>query len=488
VLGSSSAGQVARKAAQGGSRPVSAALIFPGDSGTLGAMPLLEPVIWAKGTVLNPQHLQIQDRFLVDSLQFHLQALNFRPWGFQRLRIDQQALATGTFTLLEAVGILADGLLFDIPESDPAPSPRGIADRFAADQEILAVYLAIPHYREQGLNVANGIRDVEARYRAEVEMVRDDNTGQSERPVMMARKNFRLLFEGESQEGSSVMQVANVRKTAAGLYQLDPHFVAPMLDLSASDYLLSIARRLVEILSAKSSTLAGSRRQKNQSLADFTASDIASFWLLYTINTAFPIISHLYETRGGHPEALFSAMLQLAGSLTTFSQKVHPRDLPVYNHEDLGACFTELDEKLRFLLETVVPSNFVSLPLKLVQPNIYAVSIDRDEYLKNTRMYLAISADTGQAELIGRVPHLVKICSADYIDLLVQKALQGVPLIHSVSPPSAIPLKLNYQYFSLSQSGGPWETIVRARNLAAYVPGDFANPQLELIVLLPAAG
>ena len=42
-------------------------------------MPLLEPVIWAKGTVLNPQHLQIQDRFLVDSLQFHLQALNFRP-------------------------------------------------------------------------------------------------------------------------------------------------------------------------------------------------------------------------------------------------------------------------------------------------------------------------------------------------------------------------------------------------------------------------
>jgi type VI secretion system protein ImpJ len=463
-------------------------LIFTGYSGTLGAMPLLEPVIWAKGTVLNPQHLQIQDRFLVDSLQFHLQALNFRPWGFQRLRIDQQALATGTCTLSEAVGILADGLLFDIPESDPAPSPRGIADRFAAGQETLAVYLAIPHYREQGLNVAQGVRDVEARYRAEVEMVRDENTGQSERPVLMARKNFRLLFEGESREGSSLMQVANIRKTPAGLYQLDPHFVAPLLDLGASDYLLSMARRLVEILSAKSSALAGSRRQKNQSLADFTASDIANFWLLYTMNTAFPMISHLFETRGGHPEALFSAMLQLAGSLTTFSPKVHPRDLPVYDHEDLGACFTELDEKLRLLLETVVPSNFVSLPLKPVQPNIYAVSIDRDEYLKNTRMYLAMSADTGQAELIGRAPQLVKICSANYIDLLVQKALPGVPLVHSISPPGAIPLKLNYQYFGLSQSGGPWETIVRARNLAAYVPGDFPNPQLELIILLPAAG
>ena len=114
-------------------------------------MPLLEPVIWAKGTVLNPQHLQIQDRFLVDSLQFQLQALNFRPWGFQRLRIDQQALTAGTVTISEAVGILADGLLFDIPESDGAPSARPIADRFAPDTDTLAVYLAIPNYREQGL-------------------------------------------------------------------------------------------------------------------------------------------------------------------------------------------------------------------------------------------------------------------------------------------------------------------------------------------------
>src|SRR5262249_18519816 len=160
-----------------------------------------------------------------------------------------------------------------------------------------------------GLNVANEQRHVEARYRAEVEMIRDENTGQSERPVVMARKNFRLLFEGETQEGSSILQVANIRKTPAGLFQLDSHFVPPLLDLRASDYLLSIARRLVEILSAKSSELSANRRQKNQSLADFTASDIASFWLLYTINSTFPLISHIFETGGGHPENLFSEML-----------------------------------------------------------------------------------------------------------------------------------------------------------------------------------
>ncbi len=53
------------------------------------------------------------------------------------------------------------------------------------------------------------------------------------------------------------------------------------------------------------------------------------------------------------------------------------------------------------------------------------------------------------------------------------------------APPSAIPVKMNYQYFSLSQAGAAWEAITRARNLAAYVPGDFPNPQLDLIILLP---
>jgi type VI secretion system protein ImpJ len=304
----------------------------------------------------------------------------------------------------------------------------------------------------------------------------------------VARKNLRLLAEGEALDGYSTLRVARVRRTEAGTFQLDPRFVPPLLNFNASDYLVSIARRLVEILTARSSSIAGMRRQKNQSLADFTAADIANFWLLYTINTAFPVFRHLFETRGGHPEALYAAMLSLAGALTTFSPTIHPRDLPAYDHDDLGACFTELDEKLRLLLETVVPTNFVSLPLKLVQPSIYATSIDNDKYLVNTKMYLAVNAEASQAEVVSKTPPLVKVCSASHIEHLVRNALPGVPLTYVAAPPSAIPIKMNYQYFSLSQSGVAWEAVQRARNLAAYVPGDLPNPQLELIILLPQAG
>jgi len=281
--------------------------------------------------------------------------------------------------------------------------------------------------------------------------------------------------------------MATVRRTPAGTFQLDPKFVPPLLNFMASDYLVSIARRLVEVLAAKSTLLSGTRRQRNLTLADFGTADIANFWLLYTINTTLPILQHIFDTRHGHPEHLYAAMLQLAGSLTTFSTQIHPRDLPRYEHDKLAQCFSDLDDKIRILLETVVPTNFVSLPLKLVQPSIHATSISDDKYLQNTRLYLAVSSEMPEADLIAKTPYLIKLCSANHIEHLVKHALPGVALTHVQRPPGAIPVKLNYQYFSVNQSGVAWEAVLRARNLAAYVPGDFPAPQLELIVLLPEA-
>jgi type VI secretion system protein ImpJ len=84
----------------------------------------LQPVIWMKGTFLNPQYLQSQDRYLENSLQFHLGSLSYAPWGFRELRVDHEALAAGYFSLAQASGIFSDGLLFDIPNADPGPAPK----------------------------------------------------------------------------------------------------------------------------------------------------------------------------------------------------------------------------------------------------------------------------------------------------------------------------------------------------------------------------
>jgi len=447
-------------------------------------MKQLKPVLWTKGTFLTPQHLQVQDRFLEDTLNFRLQALRFCPWGFLELAVNQELLTDGQFALTRASGIFPDGLLFDIPDADPSPPSKSLDEFFDPGTKSLDFYLAIPDYRQRGLNVSTG-KDGGSRYIAEVASFRDENTGAGEKPIQIARKNMRLLADSENREGASVLRVGNVERTAAGTFQLNPRFIPPLIEIGASEYLAGLLRGLIEILSARSTQLSGIRRQKNQSLADFTASDIANFWLLYTVNSHFPIFSHLFASRSAHPEEVYSAMVSLAGSLTTFSPKLRPRDLPLYVHDSLGPVFSELDEKLRSLLETVVPTNLVSLPLKQVNGSIYATAIDNEKLLANTRMYLAVSAETSEDVIIKKVPQLLKVCSATHIEHLIKQALPGVQLKHLPNPPDAIPVKLKYQYFSLNQSGAAWEAVIRARNLAAYAPGDFPNPTMELLVLLP---
>jgi type VI secretion system protein ImpJ len=451
-------------------------------------MKQLQPVLWSKGTFLTPQHLQLQDKFLEDSMNFRVQALNFCAWGFSELVLNQELLTEGQLAVSRASGIFPDGLVFEIPGSDQPPPSKSLAEFFDPGMNDLDIYLTVPDYKDKGLNVAAAGQTTSSRYVAEIAAIRDENTGTGEKPVQIARKNLRLLAANESREGSSVLRIANVEKTETGSFRLNPRFVPPLLEVRANDYLQGLISGILEILSAKSSQLSASRRQKNLSLADFTTADIANFWLLYTVNSNIPVLSHIFQGQRCHPEELFSALTALGASLTTFSPTIRPRDLPVYDHSNLSKVFTELDEKLRILLETVVPTNVVSLPLKHVKNTVYATSIDQDKYLNNTRMYLAVSADANDETILRSVPQLVKACSATHIEQLISKALPGIPLTYISSPPSAIPVKMKYQYFSLNQSGAAWESVTRARNFAVHVPAEIPNPQMELVILLPQTG
>lgn len=444
----------------------------------------LQPVLWSKGSLLSPQHLQLQDRYIEEALQFRLDTLSFLPWGFLELRLDQEALAAGTLALSSASGILPDGLMFDVPGADEAPEPKPLAPLFAQGSDTLDVYLAVRARQQRGINVGSAATMVDARYTAEVAFVRDEVYGTSEKPVQVARKNLRLLGGAESLQGSSSMRIARIRRVAADRFEIDSAFIPPLLDLAASERLMSIVRGLMEQLGARSTELAATRRQRSQGAAEFTTADIRSFWMLHTVNTFYPELRHTYESRRGHPARLYSTLLSLAGSLTTFSD-IHPRDLPSYDHENLGDCFSALHEKLRILLEAGIPRNFVALPLKLVQPSIYAANLGDERLVASGRFYLGVAADIDRGELIQRVPKTVKVCSLSHIDHLLRLALPGVTLTHVARPPAALPVKLQYEYFSFTQSGPPWEAIVRAHNVAAWLPGELQNPQLEVVVLLP---
>jgi type VI secretion system protein ImpJ len=445
----------------------------------------LQPVLWNKGAFLQSQHLQNQDLYLESQLNFLMDSLFGYAYGFQTLTVDAIRLADGYFALSAAAGVFRDGLLFDFPVSDLEPAPRSLIDAFHEGQSTLTVSLGVPNYRTGAANVSFDSKpNAGTRYVADWLNLRDENSGLNEKPVQIARKNLHYLLPQDELAGHSVLPAARVVKKGDRL-EVDRSFVPPLLKVAASTYLVSIVRDLAGILSAKSQEQSQNRKSKNLGVAEYTASDTQSFWLLYTVNAYYPTFRYFLGAPDLHPNELYSQMLSLAGALTTFTLRLDPNDLPMYNHDDLETCFTDLHVKLRDLLETALPKYFVALPLNATdQAYVYSTTIPEDRLLADSRVYLAIKSQMKPDQLIGLAPSLTKIASSGQIQQIINSAISGVRIVRPAQMPNTIPMRLGYQYFQLEAAGPYWQGIQRSRSLAVYVPGEITKPSMELVILL----
>lgn len=454
-------------------------------------MSKLQKVVWTKGMFLMPQHFQAQDEYFEQTLQSRFTSSLFANWGLTALGVDEASLANGLFTLRHCEGVLPDGVVFKMPVSDDLPPGRQVQEFFPPTEETLDVFLALPQIRPAGKNYSIASSEVGranghlgTRYIAETKLVPDATLGGDEKAIQLSKKSFRLLFGGESLDGFTCMRISQISRNPAGTYVPSPKFIPPILDISASDYLMMLARRQVELLTAKSSSLAIPRRQKGRDVADFTTAEVANFWLLHTVNSYLPELKHIWKVRRGHPDVLYCAMLRLAGALSTFALEGTARDLPDYDHNNLGLSFTLLDARIRELLETILPTRCAVIPLSQTEKLVWSGKISDERHLKDSQFILSVSAKVPVEELIAKLPRLGKISAPAEINRLVRNSLPGIFIRHMPAPPSSVPSKLDNEYFSLGQSGPLWEGIIQSRAISVFVPGEIAEAKMELLVVL----
>jgi type VI secretion system protein ImpJ len=315
-------------------------------------------------------------------------------------------------------------------------------------------------------------------------LLHDENSGGDEKPVRLGRKNIRLLFGGESTEGLVTLPLARAMRDGSGHFIYDPRFIPPCVRINACDNLIAMVRRLIGVLEEKSATLPRVGRSGGKFSASFSAQEVAGFWFSHSINSVLASLRHLYFSKHGHPEELFVELSRFAGSLCTFGLDSHPRSLPPYDHLNLGKAFEELDQHIRAHLELVVPTTYISVPLKPSAKYIYSGEIIDQRCLDRARWILSIFSEIGEADLIIRTSQLVKVCSSQYAPVLVKRALPGLTLTHLAVPPSGISPRIDHQYFSVSRAGPCWEHIVKERTVGVYIPSELPNPEVELMVLL----
>lgn len=447
----------------------------------------LSRVVWNEGMYLGPQHFQLQNRYFEDSIRFVTSALWFAPYGLAGFGLDAEALRNGTLAALHARGVFPDGLAFQMPEADPLPPPRNITDLFPPARDKVTIHLAIPSQKSDGLNcipIDESATGPTTRFWAEPHVLYDETTGRDEKPVKLGRKNIRLLLDFELAEDDVTLPIARVTRDGSGRFVFDPEFVPPCLEVAGSERLMMVLRRLIEILEEKSAALSAHKRSSGKSWAEYSTTDLARFWMLHSVNSAIPPLRNLFQSKRGHPEQLYAEMARLAGSLCTFAVESHPRDVPLYNHAHLDETFTSLDIMIRRLLEILVPTNVITIPLRKFADYFYEGEVSDQRCLDRAQWIFAVNSSIGEAPLITLTPQLAKVCSRRWVPELVKRALGGLPMNHQSLPPSSVSRRIDWQYFSITRHGPCWDDIVKTRQVGVYVPGELPDPQIELLVVL----
>jgi type VI secretion system protein ImpJ len=389
-------------------------------------------------------------------------------------------------SLVHAQGVMPDGLPFYMPDADPIPDARDIRDVFSPTHDRHLLMLAVPPFRQDGANCApahqgNGTG---SRFHLESRSVRDDTTGRDEHVVELGRKNFRLILDTERGEGEVAMPIARLHRDGAGKFAYDTAFVPPCLHLAASETLMHLLARLVQMLDAKSDELTRARTASGRALAEFAAHEVATFWIQHTVNASVATLRHHMLARDAHPERLFADLSRLAGALCTFALDAHPRDLPSYDHDDLGACFGALEQRIRASLGVIVPSNCVRVPLHADADYLFSGRITDRQCFGRARWLLALRSSASDATIIGRVPQLVKVCSKRFTVELVRRARTGLTVEHVPVPPVAISPRADTHYFALGRVGPCWNDLSDTGEIGVYVPDAFPDADVELLIVL----
>ena len=441
-------------------------------------------VLWGEGLFLRPQHFQQQALFADARMGEMLRLMHAHPWGIQGVAIDADALAAGSLHLNQLQAVFQDGTQFDAPGADPLPLARDLRELPQLGVETI-VYACLPVLNAFGGNKTNDVTDTSkpARFLAAEVSVPDLYTGALESAVETLHANVRLMLEPENRDGHLSLALARLIKNPAGVWSVDAHFVPPAVTIGAASSLHMIVRRLLDILLVKSQALAGTHRERSKNVVEYGSSDIASFWLLHTVNRVFPLLNHMTRFPQAHPEELYKTLAQFAGELLTFSSNLTLNEIPVYAHDDLTGTFQKLDTLIRNLLDTVISSRYMMIPLANPKPSFHIGKLESDRLLEGTDFYLSISSELPAAQVIETVPFKLKVGAPDDVDKILNSALPGIRLNYAAQTPAPIPVRVGNHYFALEPQGVIFERMLKSRSICIYVPQALLDFKLELIAV-----
>jgi type VI secretion system protein ImpJ len=432
---------------------------------------------------MTPQHLQLSDQYHEALLHSRVHALLSYDWGVTDIQFDERSLSAGQLKIIKAHGVFPDGTPFLVGEhGEDQVEARPIEGAFPAALDALDVFIAVPNVRDNHANIALDPAKASpaVRFVAQQVTMPDLNTGRNEQSINWARSNMRVLFGTEPREAFHTIRVAQLERDKTGQIVLRESFTPPLLRIGANKWIMTNLRRVLSAMVGKQKALAEGRRMRSAAAVDFQISDVNKFWLLHTMNSFIPQVSHLVDHGAAHPEELYVLLGSVIGELCTFSADGDPTDIPKFNYMDLEPVFRPMFERAMQLIGAVLAEQYIVVPLEKRDDGMYLGRFEDPTVPRKHDFYLECQG-TDEATLRDKLPKLLKCASWTQIGYILNAAIPGVRCEIEYRPPGAIPIKPGLIYLRVEMNGDYWNDVVSSGTVAIYQPIDPQKVNIRLI-------
>jgi type VI secretion system protein ImpJ len=285
-------------------------------------------------------------------------------------------------------------------------------------------------------------------------------------PLQIGRLRLRYMLE-------TVTEVAADRRTT-----LDERLIAPALVCSAVPPLSRLITEFSGMLNQRGEALAARLTAPGRSRG---VAEFGDFLLLQSVNRWQKLLAHWADAGNLHPEDLYSAFIQMAGELATFTGATRrPNVYPAYRHDDLQRSFAPVVADLRRSLSTDLDQNAIAIPLQERRYGVRVGTIVDRSILRSSSFVLTVQADMPAEQLRRLFPAQVKVGAVEHIRELINVLLPGIAVYPLPVAPRQIPFYAGASYFELDRNSPHWQQMQASGAFAIHVSGDFPNLRMEL--------
>ncbi len=454
-----------------------------------------QPIYWHHGMFLQPHHFQQSEFFA--QYQIDVIRKNVSPWlwGFINLEVSSTTIASKHVEIQEAEFIFEDGTYAKINDN-AFLSSRSLEGIDIDPERPLTAYIALRKMSSFNSNVskiqdtseANTVKSRFFTFHTPSEINDSYSKGESALAHELTLK-LEIVFESEKDDYSdyTLMPFAQIALDGENLVMVSD-YIPPTLNVSGSNYLSSQLKDLKDELTGRAIQLKSGQGSLGNNAIDANA--LRYRMSLQALSRFVPKLNHQVNTQQMHPWGIYGGLRELVGEMSTFTQDINLLGenstgealLPEYTHLNISECFNNARSLINQLLNdiSVGPQFLVEMSR---EEQSFKAEIPKEFFEDRADFYLIINSKDEWDDYSQSFFTTAKLAAKNTIDILIERSLPGIGLIHSPNVPSGLPKKDHANYVRIDIHDDEWQAVQRQKNIVLHWDEAPQDLQIELVIL-----